>query len=272
MILSHFGVALLLKAFAPFTSLGTLVFASYLPDLLWLCFLLCGLEQAQVCLPNNLHRNDGVGGCGGTAPKTIFTNETALVLSHALPEEDFKEWAGRIQPVQFLDVRYSHSFFALLLWACVFAVLYYLTSTNKYTRGSIAVFVAVLSHWVLDVLFQRSDIPFSLSKDSEAMGWGLLDSLLVVLLVELTVLMMGTLSYLSHTTPMSKIGQQSFWALIFVLCSAFLCSVFISPMVTIFHADLFVWASVTLPSFIGFILLSTFVDSTRAFLWVSSSS
>jgi hypothetical protein len=48
MFLGHFAVALGAKKAAPKTSLGTLVFAAQLADLLWPIFLLLGWEQVRI--------------------------------------------------------------------------------------------------------------------------------------------------------------------------------------------------------------------------------
>ena len=48
MFLGHIGVALAAKKVAPRTSLGTLVLAAQLADLLWPIFLLLGWEQVRI--------------------------------------------------------------------------------------------------------------------------------------------------------------------------------------------------------------------------------
>jgi LexA-binding, inner membrane-associated putative hydrolase len=48
MFIGHFAVALAAKKVSPKTSLGTLILAAQLPDLLWPVFLLIGLEHAAI--------------------------------------------------------------------------------------------------------------------------------------------------------------------------------------------------------------------------------
>ena len=48
MFLGHFGVALGAKKAAPKVSLGTLVLAAQLADLLWPLFLLLGWERVRI--------------------------------------------------------------------------------------------------------------------------------------------------------------------------------------------------------------------------------
>jgi len=47
MLVGHFGVALVAKRLEPKLSLGTLVLAAMLPDLLWCLFLITGIEHVQ---------------------------------------------------------------------------------------------------------------------------------------------------------------------------------------------------------------------------------
>jgi len=48
MFLGHCGVALAAKKLVPRTSLGTLILAAQLADLLWPIFLLLGLEHVRI--------------------------------------------------------------------------------------------------------------------------------------------------------------------------------------------------------------------------------
>lgn len=48
MFIGHYGVALALKRHAPYTSLGTLMFAALWVDILWPVFLLSGIERVRI--------------------------------------------------------------------------------------------------------------------------------------------------------------------------------------------------------------------------------
>ncbi len=52
MFLGHFGVAFAAKKAAPKTSLGTLVFAAQVADLLWPILLLFGIEKVRTSYPD----------------------------------------------------------------------------------------------------------------------------------------------------------------------------------------------------------------------------
>lgn len=48
MFIGHYGVGLALKRYAPYTSLGTLMFAALWVDILWPVFLLSGVERVRI--------------------------------------------------------------------------------------------------------------------------------------------------------------------------------------------------------------------------------
>lgn len=52
MFLGHFAVALAAKKLTPYTSLGTMIFAAQLADLLWPSLLLSGAEQVKIVPAN----------------------------------------------------------------------------------------------------------------------------------------------------------------------------------------------------------------------------
>jgi hypothetical protein len=60
MLVGHFAVGLLAKRAAPRVSLGTLMLAVMLPDLLFFVFLMAGIEQAQVARGGLIAQNIGL--------------------------------------------------------------------------------------------------------------------------------------------------------------------------------------------------------------------
>ena len=65
-------------------------------------------------------------------------------------------------PLNFLYYPWSHSLVALLLWSVLFAVLYFVLRRSG-TRAALVIAAVALSHWVLDVLTHRPDIPVTLN-------------------------------------------------------------------------------------------------------------
>ena len=170
MFLGHFGVGFGAKAAAPRTSLGTLLLASQLIDLLWPTLLLVGVERVAI--------TPGI---------------------------------TRVVPLDFTHYPISHSLAAVLLWAVLFGVAY--QALRRYPRGALVCGLAVVSHWLLDLLTHRPDLPLSPGSDARV-GLGLWGSLPATLLVELAVFAVGVFLYLRTTRASDRTGSIALWALV----------------------------------------------------------
>ena len=65
--------------------------------------------------------------------------------------------ATQVTPLNFYDYPYSHSLAMALLWAALFGVVYFLIRNSR--RAAIVLGACVLSHWVLDWVSHRPDMP-----------------------------------------------------------------------------------------------------------------
>ena len=130
-------------------------------------------------------------------------------------------------PLNFLHYPYSHSLVALLLWSATFAVLYALLRRSG-TKAAIVIAVLVLSHWILDVLTHRPDMPITLS-DSSHIGFGLWNFPVVAVPLELLLFGAGVWLYNRHTKPLNRQGSIGFWALILFLLVTYAASLLGPP-------------------------------------------
>jgi len=78
----------------------------------------------------------------------------------------------------------SHSLLAVLGWAAGFALVYQLL--RRYPRGAVVAGLCVVSHWVLDAISHRPDLPLYPGGDARV-GLGLWYSMPATLIVELTL-------------------------------------------------------------------------------------
>ncbi len=122
-------------------------------------------------------------------------------------------------PLNFVHYPYSHSLIALLLWGAIFAVLYALLRRSG-TKAAIVIGMLVLSHWVLDVLTHRPDMPISLA-DSSVIGFGLWNFPVFAIPLELILFGVGIWLYLRHTRPLDRQGSIGFWALTLFLLAVY---------------------------------------------------
>ena len=119
-------------------------------------------------------------------------------------------------PMNLVHYPYSHSLVALLLWSAIFAGLYALLQRSG-KKAAIVIAVLVLSHWVLDVLTHRPDMPITLA-DAPLIGLGLWNYPLVTVPLELSLFAAGIWLYVRNTKPVDRQGSIGLWSLaIFLL-------------------------------------------------------
>jgi hypothetical protein len=183
--LGHYGVAFALKRAEPKLSLGTLFIAVQLADLLWGVFLLLGWEHAR-----------------------IVPGYTPVV------------------PLEFLDYPISHSLIGSIIWSMVAAAFYYSWPTRDTTRhwqASLVVGVAVLSHYVLDVLAHVPDLPLA-GNDSPKLGLGLWNYPIASLIAELLFLGIGAGIYVAYRSHRHPVRATRLIVLVLILVGTYFAS------------------------------------------------
>ena len=105
-------------------------------------------------------------------------------------------------PLDLYDYPISHSLLAGILWALVFGGLFF--AKNRYRAGAVMLGVLVLSHWALDTIAHRPDMPVFLK--GPYLGLGLWNSVPASIVVEEAMLAIGVFLYLQATEGRGKIG------------------------------------------------------------------
>ena len=183
MFIGHFAVGLGAKRAAPALSLGALILACQLADLIWPTLVLMGVEHVAIA-PGD----------------TVVT------------------------PLRFESYPYSHSLLGLIVWAVMAAGLYRML--RGATLRALLVFVAVvLSHWLLDVLTHRPDIPVTFSGETK-LGLNLWSSLTATMAVEGAMFAIGVWLYLSATRARDRVGDYAFWGLVAFLVLTYVANMF----------------------------------------------
>lgn len=124
-------------------------------------------------------------------------------------------------PLSFLHYPYSHSLVALVVWGSLFGALYALLNRAG-VRTALVIAALVFSHWILDVVTHRPDMPIALS-NSIRIGLGLWDAPLLAVSGELIIFTAGVWLYASSTRARDRIGSFGLWALV-----AFLLIVYVA--------------------------------------------
>lgn len=159
-----------------------------------------------------------------------------------------------VTPLDFADYPISHSLTALLGWALLGGGLYWLI---RRTRAAWVVAAAVVSHWVLDFVVHRSDLPVYPGAGPR-LGLGLWNSLPATLAVEFGLFALGIFLYVHTTVARDGIGRYAFWALVAVLGVLYLGALFGPP-----PPDVTTLATTALAGWL-FVLWGYWVDRHRA--------
>ena len=175
MFLGHFAAALAAKRAAPRASLGWLVAACQLPDLVWPVFLLTGVERARID-PGN----------------TAFT------------------------PLAFDYYPWSHSLLLVVIWGFALATLYGMRGGAR--RESFVLGALVVSHWLLDWITHRPDLPLAPGMGLR-FGLGLWNSVVATVVVESALFVAAVWVYSRATSPSDRVGRWA-WVGFVVLLGA----------------------------------------------------
>jgi membrane-bound metal-dependent hydrolase YbcI (DUF457 family) len=179
MFIGHNALAFAAKRIVPKTSLGTLMAAVLLPDLIWPIFLLLGIEHVRV-----------------------------------------KLGATKFTPLDFYDYPWTHSLAMSIAWGIAFGVVYF--ARTRYARGAIVVALCVVSHWFLDLIVHRPDLP--LWPGGPRFGFGVWNYPKVTLGIEISMYYFAILIYRGSTRARDRVGSIIFWAFAIVLLVIYLAT------------------------------------------------
>ncbi len=131
----------------------------------------------------------------------------------------------RVTPLDFVDYPITHSLLAVMGWAVLFGVVYFFA--RRYRVGALTVGAIVLSHWLLDFVTHRPDLP--LYPGGALVGLGLWNSLWGTLAVELTLFTLGVWLYARTTRATDRVGSLGLWALVVFLLLLYMGNIFGEP-------------------------------------------
>lgn len=145
-----------------------------------------------------------------------------LVLSGI---ETFQVEVGntRVTPLNFTFYPYSHSLLMSVVWGVLFGLVYYLITKNR--KGSLLVAGLTVSHWVLDLIVHRADLPITPFSDLKV-GLGLWNYPVIESILEFGLFFTGTFLYYNAAKPKRKVA---FWSLIAFLAVIHVANLFGPP-------------------------------------------
>lgn len=128
-------------------------------------------------------------------------------------------------PLDFYDYPFTHSLLNVLGWSIAAALTYWLA--RKSWRDAIVVGAAVLSHWVLDLVTHRPDLP--LWPGGPKVGLGLWNSIAGTIVVEVTLFVLALSMYLRITAPVDRTGAIALWALVIFVALIYIANITSPP-------------------------------------------
>lgn len=131
-----------------------------------------------------------------------------------------------VTPLDFVHYPVSHSLLAVLGWAALLAVLHF--AFRRRGRDAVVLGLAVVSHWLLDVLVHRPDLPLY-PGDSPLLGIGLWQSVPGTLAVELALFFGAAWVYLRSTRAVDATGRWAALGLVSFLLILYVANVFGPP-------------------------------------------
>ena len=167
MFLGHYSVAFAARTERNKIPLWVLFVAVQLLDFLWAPFVFLGLEKVRIVL-----------GISAASPLDLYY------------------------------MPYTHSLIGALVWSALAAFVYKLVRGAKASSSAaLIIALAVFSHWILDLIVHRPDLP--IYDDTLKVGFGLLNYKGAEFAMEIALLVIGIALYLKRNVIKSagrKIG------------------------------------------------------------------
>ncbi len=129
-------------------------------------------------------------------------------------------------PLNFYDYPISHSLLTVIGWSVLLGISYFVVRHSS--RGAWVLAAGVVSHWVLDVLSHRPDMPIAPGL-TMYVGLGLWNSVAATMVVEVLLFAAGVAIYAHTTIAKDRTGNVAFWLLVGFLLIVWLMNIFSPP-------------------------------------------
>ena len=136
---------------------------------------------------------------------------------------EFVPGITRVSPMNFTDYPISHSLLMAFVWSVLVGAIYY--GWRRGRRAAWVVAALVLSHWLLDFIVHRPDLPLWPGGQAR-LGLGLWNSWPGALFAEGLIFSAGLWLYVSTTRAKDRVGVYGFWGLMAFLVLGYVASLF----------------------------------------------
>jgi hypothetical protein len=125
-------------------------------------------------------------------------------------------------PLDFTWYPWSHSLLMSIVWGALAAGIY--RATTRDDRGAVIVGLLVPSHWLLDLVVHRPDLPLAPGLGTRV-GLGLWNAPVATLVVEGGLFVAGLSVYLVATRPRDRRGAIGLWSLVLFVLAIYVANV-----------------------------------------------
>lgn len=129
-----------------------------------------------------------------------------------------------LTPLDFQHYPWSHSMLAVLGWSILLGGIHY--ARKKSLPDAALIGGLVFSHWLLDLLVHRPDLPLIPGTDL-LVGFGLWNHPAIAITLEALIFVAAVIYYARRTRATGKAGHWSLWSLV-----AFLALIHVSNLVS----------------------------------------
>jgi membrane-bound metal-dependent hydrolase YbcI (DUF457 family) len=129
-------------------------------------------------------------------------------------------------PLDFTDYPISHSLVGVAVWSILLGII--IRMFTRSTRAGVVGALLVFSHWVLDLLVHRPDLPL-LSTAGTRVGLGAWNHPWLTVILEGGFFLIGATMYARATTPVSATGRFLWFVLLALLALIYVANVIGPP-------------------------------------------
>lgn len=129
-------------------------------------------------------------------------------------------------PLSFDHYPWSHSLLMVAVWGAALGGLY--LALRRDLRGALVIEALVMSHWLLDFLTHRPDLPLT-PGNTTRVGLGLWNNVPATLAIESLFYVGAVALYLTITTARNRAGRVGFWVLVAFLFGIYVANAFGPP-------------------------------------------
>jgi membrane-bound metal-dependent hydrolase YbcI (DUF457 family) len=132
----------------------------------------------------------------------------------------------KLTPLNFEHYPYSHSLIASTLLGIIFGVIYFMIRKDR--TNAIVYGVLVISHWVLDFITHRPDLPITFTSENK-FGMGLWNYPAVSIIIESLIFIAGIYLYFNKSVAENKKGKWLPLTIVILLALFFVMNIIGPP-------------------------------------------